>query len=43
MASLFKENPNQPNSLRSQVFAKLINGVHTEFAVLVYRWVWLLA
>ena len=38
MASLFKENPDRPNSARSQVFAKLINGVHTEFAVLVYRW-----
>lgn len=36
MASLFKENPDRPNSVRSQIFAKLINGVHTEFAVLVY-------
>lgn len=36
MASLFKENPDRPSSVRSQVFAKLINGAHTEFAVLVY-------
>lgn len=36
MASLFKEHPDRPNSVHSQVFAKLINGINTEFAVLVY-------
>ncbi|KAG0712158.1 hypothetical protein GWK47_019063 [Chionoecetes opilio] len=36
MASLLKDHPDRPSSARSQVFAKLINGTHTEFAVLVY-------
>lgn len=27
----------RPASVKSQVFAKLINGIHTDFAVIVYR------
>ncbi|KAK8741506.1 hypothetical protein OTU49_002252, partial [Cherax quadricarinatus] len=48
MASLFDDTvnnlnaivrsaPERPNSVKSQVFAKLIDGIRTDFCIIVYR------